>query len=873
MALRQKVADLLLRQDFAPLADARTQWERASYPKDSLYIELICQQALGEFLAGNPDGAIRFQQQALAAAGKTPYLLSKVNYRYGVFAFRKKELDKSKQLLQQSIEQGRTYNQFKWVANSCAHLAFIFYNEGEYYHTIALSDVGIQSALRAGDPVSLEKNRLQKANALKSLRDIPGALKVIDQVKSEATSQSDFKIIYNSGVYLNGILNNFPAAAAYYGEAQAMYRQNPTWKILGTRISWTFVLTKQKKYQQALALLKELLPQAETPEDKSLILTNLADVMVLLGRFPEALRYYQQSFRELTGMPGMENTLKNPSPASIQRSTRKEYLFTVVTGKAAALLAYYSGKPDRSLLVQALDTYRVADRMIDFMRQEHTEIRSKLHWRTETKAVYEGALATCLALGQTEQAFYFLEKSRAILLSDRLNELSASQRLSASDSRKELQFRQQLNILREQFDGGSPVERNQISSRLDSLTQAQQTFIRSLEKTNPAYFRYKYDNHVPSLRAVRDSLLEDGQAFVTYFLGDSVCYSLGVTKTGTIFKKWPLGNYTVNAQAFLRLCSQPFRTVADAQQFQHVSYGLYRQLLEPLKLGQVSRFVVSQDGAFLPFEALLASASKNDYLLRHHAFSYTYSAGFLLRRREEGDFGRHFLGIAPERFASALGQQPLPGSVEALTRVETHVSSPRHFVREEATKRNFLEQAADFRILQLFTHADADSTETREPVLYFADSALRLSELDATRQFRTQLLVLSACKTSVGVDQKGEGVFSLARGFAALGIPSIVTTLWSVEDRATYNIIGSFYKYLAQGLPQDVALQKARQEALSTDSQPYYWSGLIHIGETRPVPLSAVTWWYWAGGGLVIMAGAWAFRRRKRAISSPRRES
>ena len=62
-----------------------------------------------------------------------------------------------------------------------------------------------------------------------------------------------------------------------------------------------------------------------------------------------------------------------------------------------------------------------------------------------------------------------------------------------------------------------------------------------------------------------------------------------------------------------------------------------------------------------------------------------------------------------------------------------------------------------------------------------------------------RLTVLSACNTGSGKLRKGEGVMSLARGFLYAGCPSIVMTLWEVEDNAGTKIMESFYKNLEKG--------------------------------------------------------------------------
>jgi CHAT domain-containing protein len=118
---------------------------------------------------------------------------------------------------------------------------------------------------------------------------------------------------------------------------------------------------------------------------------------------------------------------------------------------------------------------------------------------------------------------------------------------------------------------------------------------------------------------------------------------------------------------------------------------------------------------------------------------------------------------------------------------------------------------------------------------------LRLSELLAEKKPLAKLIVLSACETGTGQLYKGEGVFSFNRGFAALGIPSSVSNLWSVDNVSTYHLTELFYKYLARGLPMDEALQKAKLEFMRESSKekalPFYWAGAILAGKTDAIQL------------------------------------
>lgn len=156
----------------------------------------------------------------------------------------------------------------------------------------------------------------------------------------------------------------------------------------------------------------------------------------------------------------------------------------------------------------------------------------------------------------------------------------------------------------------------------------------------------------------------------------------------------------------------------------------------------------------------------------------------------------------------------------------------------------------EFRILHFATHALIDD---RYPAL----SALALSSFDEGRQdiepylrlhdvydfeLAADLVTLSACETALGRELRGEGLLGLTRAFLHAGASSVVASLWQVPDRATAELMRTFYERQFQdGLSPATALRQA-QLAVSAErrwSDPYYWASFVAHGEWR-FPAGAV---------------------------------
>jgi CHAT domain-containing protein len=93
-------------------------------------------------------------------------------------------------------------------------------------------------------------------------------------------------------------------------------------------------------------------------------------------------------------------------------------------------------------------------------------------------------------------------------------------------------------------------------------------------------------------------------------------------------------------------------------------------------------------------------------------------------------------------------------------------------------------------------------------------------------------VVLSACETGLGKLSRGDELVGLQRAFLYAGTPAVVTTLWKVDDRASFVLMREFYTHLqARGPAQ--ALRQAQRAAMAQFPHPFAWAAFSLTGVPR----------------------------------------
>lgn len=485
------------------------------------------------------------------------------------------------------------------------------------------------------------------------------------------------------------------------------------------------------------------------------------------------------------------------------------------------------------------------------------------------------------------------EADRSILLKNRLNEFAGMGFAGVPDSilDREQQFLSALAL--DPDDDAAVLGLAQVENGYKALLQR-------LEREYPEYYNLRYGETRVTLKELKKDLLTPRTDLLIYALGDAHLYMLVVRKDTTLLLR-------VSSAGVEKAAMELNAAIAERhdEAYAEAAHTLYKLVFTPVQpLLKNTELLIIPDGPLhkVNFEVLLDKPSdrhnfRQNLLIQRHAIGYLLSATTAVQFARLGKArSAKVLALAPG-FSDATKQRYLANVKDSsmvdqeylhLVRQPFAVRSAQELgglfsaqvmLGNDANEAAFREQAKDYNILHLGTHAEMNAASplySRLVLSKYGDGskadadgylhAYEIYELD----LHAQLAVLTACQTGTGPDDEGEGVRSLGHSFAFAGCPSLVLSLWSIDEKVSSEIVARFYKNLADGMPKHLALRQAKLDHLAGAPEelaaPYYWAGLVLVGDVAPVALS--TWkrhapWI-AGGALVLVAMGWTAWRRKR---------
>ena len=251
--------------------------------------------------------------------------------------------------------------------------------------------------------------------------------------------------------------------------------------------------------------------------------------------------------------------------------------------------------------------------------------------------------------------------------------------------------------------------------------------------------------------------------------------------------------------------------------------SLYDRLLRGIepKIGQRHLVIVPHRGLYyLPFQALHDGES---YLIERREVSFAPSAGVLqqcLARSEPQFRSSLLLGVADER---------IPGVHQELRALDQIFGKFKRYSDEAATAEVLRGNASGVDVIHFACHAQFRSDNPLFSALKLGDGWFTARDAYGLK-LNCGLVTLSACETGMNAIAPGDELMGIARGFFSAGSPTVLMSLWTIDDEATTELMQWFYSELARTKSPASALRTAQVKLLKEKPHPFFWSPFVLVG-------------------------------------------
>lgn len=552
---------------------------------------------------------------------------------------------------------------------------------------------------------------------------------------------------------------------------------------------------------------------------------------------------------------------------------------------------YWKVKAERALGIGAADRWR---RDLDMSllamhrnKAAYDDEGSQLGFIGQQKVVFDLAIdlagedhARSRSPEDLDRFLTLSEADRSILLKSRLNDFSSIRFKGVPDS---ILVRESQLVAALEVDRDDPDAIAGLAGSEGDMA----AFLEQLSKDHPHYFALRYGEPAVTLKEVREKLLTPARDLLLYAFTEEHLHMLVIGSDTAALLRAPAQGVEETVAALNTAIGS-----RDRAAYASAAHKLYEQVFAPVApLLRKTELLIVPDGELqkVNFETLLFEPAANggfskQMLIQKHAIAYLLSATTAvqfagLKAASAGKVLAFAPGFTDEMKQRYMEQVPDTASLDrdyldlvrqpfAMSTAEAlgSLMSAQVHLGAEASEARFRELARTHGVLHLGTHAEMNASSPMYSRLVLSKDgagvdpdadgylhAYEIYELD----LRAQLAVLTACETGAGAAD-AEGVRSIGYGFAYAGCPSLVMSLWSIDEKSSSAIIARFYELLADGLPKHVALRQAKLDHLAKAddelTHPYYWAGLVLVGDVEPVSLGGFSrlWWLLAAVALVL---------------------
>jgi CHAT domain-containing protein len=459
----------------------------------------------------------------------------------------------------------------------------------------------------------------------------------------------------------------------------------------------------------------------------------------------------------------------------------------------------------RSVLSSVIETIEKEARNF-----ERIELKDSFRSNPEHIFCYENMLKTLYELGEDGEALEYAERGKSRTFLDILgNRLLLSKEQDKTTSEKERNLRSKINYLLEKIEKEQYLTQdlqnysvNNWKKELEDLKREYSDLLVQTKLKNPELHSLISVNPLTVIEIQK--LLNIDTTLLEYFVTKEEVFIWVLDKSSCKMIKIPIDDLELISR--INRFREKVRTLQP--DYQDDAKSLYNLLFEPAqpyiktkRIGIVPHSVLH----YLPFHALLMPGDKvrrekDLFLIEEYDIFYLPSASvlrFVLEKRK--NISGDVLAVGnPDIGDNKLS---LPYAEDEIRHIKRSFPLTKTYVDKEAQKDTIIKISPNYNIIHFATHGELYPASPLFSNLRLAkgkedDGRLTVLEIFNLDLNNATLVTLSACETGLGKITTGDDLVGFTRGFIYAGTPSVVASLWKVNDESTSKMMNLFYKNL-----------------------------------------------------------------------------
>lgn len=746
------------------------------------------------------------------------------------------------------------------------NIALCFVGMGRLSEALETFDRSIKLADEAGLKKEAADSRKGKASALVQLGKYTEALKEYNEVltiyEKDGLKQSQIEGLGDLG-NLELWLGDAASAEKHFRQALELSRAiNHPRGLTVNLIALGDLEWRRKRFKEAAENYREALARAIQSKDQGSAASahaQLALTLQSLGQLADATKEARQALeiaRSTQARPLESQVLNTLGQIAHAAGHYDEALSHFDAGRE---IVASSGNPEISWRLDfgrgqtlrklnrdedALSAYKSAVKTIELVRNELREERFRAGYIEDKYQVYVALVELLLKLKRVDQAFSFAERLRArgyleLLDRGRPPIRSDVQRQVEATLRSRIrQLQQRIEV--ESARPGPEQKRQAFELFSQELTEAEsdyQVFLDDLMKSEPAYVSARTLN--PPTTSQLQQQLPRGTALIEYIVAPDNLVIFVLTSEGLRAKEVAVKSSALQAKVELL---RDLMLRKNTSEWQLPSAGLYDSLIEPIAragwLQDINRLYIVPHSIlhYLPFATLLHTPGRTGHvLIDDFELAYLPAAAALVKQNNSTSATKSMLAMAPASTRLIYTQQ------ESQSVSQYFPKQHKVLLGNEATETSFKRLAGDFDVIHLATHGYFNKLNPLLSGVMLERDAQEDGRMEVHEilelKLNATLVTLSACDTALGSGYfadvpAGDDLIGLTRAFLYAGTPSVLASLWEVNDRSAVSLMRDFYGRLRTAdKVTALAMTQRGLRRRGAYRHPYYWSGFVLVGQ------------------------------------------